>query len=556
MEHDRRWWIAALALLAVLLVPIFIGPYPPMYDYQNHLLEAQIVARWDDRQLGYADNYTLRPRWYLQSNALSTLLLIGLGQMMPIAFAGQLVLGGYLALFVGGLAMLLRRVGNSWLLLLSPVLAYNTGFTSGWLNFVYGAALALHALVVYDRWRESGRRWTLALLALLMLLIYIAHLVAWVLTLLTIAALSGAELLRAQRRTGLLMALNSATPLIAMTRPALATVALLIAPAVWIGFSAVRRLRLSPRAIGLGTLALATGIAVAIKLLKPLRQQVLPAVDHNWWQKIEFPLLTWTLPHQFMPPEAWLVGYNALLLVCLFTIAALLVAGSLARRERASSPWLATLAVFVIAYVALPSQTYDVLVVEPRILLFGTFVGLACVRFPPVGSLLYRMIVGALCGVAVLSVGGFVQYAVSHNRQAKSWEAQLDQLSPARTVLMLRPEEPFPDLPPPFVRAFNRFYTGEFFSTRYTIDHGGFHSRTFTNGPIEPQPRFAIPLYYWPPFSSARFVEEQCAELQTTYDAVLVWGAPEADLRTQLDRCFGPARDEADMTIWKRDPRS
>ena len=78
----HQGWLVILLLVGMLL-PVWMGPYVPLYDYSNHLLEAQIVAHYTDPQFGYANYYEINPGWYLHSNALSTMLLIRLGRLMP-----------------------------------------------------------------------------------------------------------------------------------------------------------------------------------------------------------------------------------------------------------------------------------------------------------------------------------------------------------------------------------------------------------------------------------------------------------------------------------------
>ena len=104
----QRLWLLAILLLIAMLLPIWIGRYFPSYDYPNHLLEAQIVVHYDDPQLSYADNYDINSGWYLRSNALSTLLLIALGQMIVILTAGiDLSVGSMvkLSVLVGAILM-------------------------------------------------------------------------------------------------------------------------------------------------------------------------------------------------------------------------------------------------------------------------------------------------------------------------------------------------------------------------------------------------------------------------------------------------------------------
>jgi hypothetical protein len=99
---------------------------------------------------------------------------------------------------------------------------------------------------------------------------------------------------------------------------------------------------------------------------------------------------------------------------------------------------------------------------------------------------------------------------------------------------------------------FNRFYTGEFFSVTYTLEHGGFASRLFNNGPVRPRTGMPIPAYDWPGFDDTGYVAQQCSALQHAYDAVLFWGQPDAAMAAQLDLCFAPGPRGPDIAIWRR----
>lgn len=550
MQAARSWWLLGGALLLALLVPIWIAAYPPLYDYPNHLLEAQIVARYHDPQLGYAASYTITPDWYLRSNALSTLLLIGLASALPITLAGQIVLSLYLLLFVGGLAWLLRRSGASWpLLLLAPPLAYNSGFTTGWINFSYGMALSLIALAVYLGWQQRARRRDLLLLALLLLLIYIAHIVAWVLLLIVLSTLAAGQPWSRRRFAGLLLALNSALPPLLLTRPLLGLAAALIGPGIWLGLALIRRLHLRALTLALAGTALTLLTAGLIELTEPRWGPLLEGVVPSWEQKAVVPLRTFTLPHQFLPVSPALIGYNLLVLALLLALLVLLAPGVLApgphRQQR-----LTALGVLGVVYVLIPSRTNDVIATEPRVLLFIVAVALLGLRLP--GSGWQRLAAaGGVLALCLLSLGMTTRYAWTYAGQQRAWLTDLDQLAPARRVLMLRADEA--DAPPSrdLWRSFNAFYNGQQFSTVYTLRYGGFISRVFDNGPVRPGAQFPIPLYYWAPFDNARFVAERCAELRAAYDAVLVWGQPGAPLQAALDGCFVAGPRSPDLAIWR-----
>jgi hypothetical protein len=551
MKIRQYGWLLIILLLAAMLLPLWIGPYAPLYDYPNHLLEAQVVAQYTNPQLGYANHYEINPDWYLRSNALSTLLLIGLGQLMPITLAGQLVLSLYMLLFVGGLAFLLQWAGTTWpLLLLAPTLAYNFAFTSGWLNFCYGMALGLYALVLYIRWQEQDQRRYLLGLAFLLLLIYMAHLMVWLLLLMIFTVMATVEAYHWRRHSELLLALNSALPLLLITRPTLALGALLLAPMVWGSVTLLRRLHLSKRTLAFGAIGVAGLTIGAARVAEPLYQAFSPELEYAEFDKITFPLRLFTLPHQFLPPDTLLIIYNLLLLALILALSGLLVWSTWHQSDQNRSRWLVALGLLSLLYLIIPSRTSEIWITEPRILLLIIFIALAAVRLP-IESRLRHAVIFSTLSLCLLSIGGTIRYAQVYDQQARLWRAQMAMLTPARRVLLLRENSSVYIKRPTLLGSFNRFYTGEFFSTVYTLEYGGFASRTFNNGPVRPRQTISIPAYDWPHFRDNHYVAEHCATLRETYDAVLFWGRPDPNLITQLDDCFVAGPDWPNMAIWR-----
>ena len=550
---DGRTWLLVCALLVGMLVPIWIGEYAPLYDYPNHMLEAQIAAHYTDSQFDYADSYEINPNWYLRSNALSTLLMIGLGQVIPITLAGRLVLSFYLALFVSGWTLLARWAGNEWpLMLLAPPVAYNFAFTSGWINFCYGIALGLYVLVVYLRWLAKGQPRDLLYIACLMLLAYMAHLTVWGLWMVGMSAMLAVEKFQVRRHGVLMLAMNSALPLLLATRPGLGAAIVLIGPLIWGGAGLVRRLCINRGVIILGMLA-TTGLMLALtKVVEPFAHTLSPELDFDQFDKLTFPFRLFSLPHQFLPPTSWLITYNLVLLAFILALMALLVRSTLRQSDRNRDRWLAAIALLGFLYVIVPSRTPDIWVTEPRVLLLVVFVALVGARLPVAGSLLRCAVMFCTTSLCLLSLGGTIWYARVYDLQAQKWSAQMSWLAPARDVVTLR-EKTSPYITRPTVQGvFNRFYTGEFFSVTYALEHGGFASRLFNNGPVRPRRAIPIPAYDWPGFDDTNYVAQRCSALQQAYDAVLFWGQPDAEMTVQLDACFTPGPRWQDMAIWRR----
>lgn len=553
MNFRRLEWFLAGLLLAAMLIPVWVGRYAPLYDYPNHLLEAQVVAHYTDPQFGYADSYEINAGWYLRSNALSTLLLVGLGQVMPMALAGHMVLSLYLILFVGGLGLLLRQAGNVWpLLLLAPALAYNVSFTSGWLNFCYGTALGLYALVVFLHWQKKDHAHDLLWLALLILLIYVAHVVVWMLLLVIVSSMMAGEQYRLRRHGVLLLAMNSALPLLLITRPALAAVVGLLGPVTWGSVALVRRLHLKPGVVALVGIGIAGAWVGLAKALESFYQEGWPELTYTDFDKVTFPLRLFALPHQFLPLDPPLIAYNLVLVMLILVLVGLLTWSTNSLPDKNRGPWLLALGVLGLLYFLIPSRTPDIWVTEPRVLLFAVFVALSGVRLPAVGDPLRRAVTLCAVSLCLLSIGGTIWYAQKYDRRARAWSEQMSLLTPARRVLMLREEQSLYQRRPTVLGIFNRFYMGEYFSVTYNLEYGGFASMTFNNGPVRRRPTIPIPYYNWPGFRDTHYVSEHCSALRETYDAVLFWGKPDVNKIAQLDDCFTPGPRWSDMAIWQR----
>ena len=546
-----RFWMLHILLLASMLVPIWISTYPPLYDYTNHLLEAQVVAHYHDPQWHYAEGYVIRPGWYLRSNALATIFLIGLGSLMAMNLAGQLLASLYLMLFWGGMWLFLRETARVWpLFLLTPVLAYNFGFTSGWLNFSLGVAIGLFALVAYLRWQAEQRHRYLALLAILLLLLYMAHLLAWILTILVIASFAAVDTLRLRSYGSLLVAINSALPLLLVTRPKLGIIAILVAPIFWCSAVMIRRLPFMPRYRAQAILAMLVVAVVSIRALKPLIQSLLPDIDYYWFNKIVTPFQLFTLPHQFVPPDPLLTMYNGLLCLLIVLLGGLLMWSTVRLSQLIIPRILAAIAVLSIVYVLIPSATGDIKVVEPRPLLFIVVIALAGVQLPVQGSYTRRLITTCVITLCLLSISGTILYAQLYARQASGWSNQINTLAPLRRVLVLKGIKP-ESYAPALLRTFNVMYGGNHFSTTYTLEHGGFVSSVFMNGPVVRRSGISVPAYYLSDFNALDYIQEQCSHLGTAYGAVLVWGTSNAELNTQVDACLGTGIRLEDMVIWR-----
>jgi hypothetical protein len=548
-ETRLRWLCVALVLLALL--PLWAGRYPPLFDYPAHLLAAKVVTRYADPGAGYAEGYQLNTGWYLRSNALATLLIIGLAQQLPIELAGRLVLSLCLVLFIVGLWRLLRQAGVAWpLLLLGPPLAWNIGFTSGWLNFSLGLALGLHMLASFLAWSDRPRRKVLLLIVLLSGLIAAAHVVAWALWAVVIALLAAFGGLAPRRALALLLALALPLALALALAPALA-LALALSPALaWLAAQLARRLGLSPGALCLAAPSAAMGCYFVASQIQPWLQAFDPELTYVRFARTSFLLRTFSLAQQADPPDLLLHGLNIGLLACLALLALLLAAAALRRPGLAREPWLAALAGLIVIYGLIPSGTGELQIIEPRVLIIAALLGLAFVRLPQ--ALALRRLAGGLAALAcVFWLAGACQATLDYNRRALSWQADLALLGPARRVLAFRSTGSPPERDGWLLNYVNSRYDGSFFSSYRFIEQGGYTTRIFGNGPIWLRDDVPGWVFYRPqPSDAPGHLEEQCRLARSSFDAVLVWGAADAELNAMLGACFGPPTRRGDLTVW------
>jgi len=542
----RRLWV--LALLAATLLPIWVGAYPPLFDYQGHLLEVRVARDFADPRLAYADGFVARPGWMADSNALFTLAAVGLSRFAPVDVAGQLALSLSLAIFLFGLRGLLRQAGTAGALLpLAPLLAYNFTFASGWLNFALATALGLCALRSYEGWAERGGWQGPAFLAVLAVLIYSAHLVVWGLLAVALGVRAAADRLPARRLAALAAAGAATLALTLPTRPALAAI-VLIGPAAWLAARAVGRLRLPAPAVGLAAVELGAVAFLLGLVATPWLRQLDPEIAYRHFPRGTFLLRTFTLAQQLPTPDRLLSAANVILAGLLLALAALLAWGAVRAGDGAIWRRLAPLAAFAALYGAVPSFTGDIAVVEPRIVLWAGLVALAAVRLPE-GGRLRRLIGGLALAAGLLATTAFTAHSLRYQEQAAIWRGALEQLAPARTVLVFPRAVPFrADIP---LRYIESYYDGLYFSARYQQEHGGATTRMFGNGPVYVRPDLEAAEYLWRPAPGYPPLPEACEHTRARFDAALAWGPLEPDLSAALDACLGPGWPAGNLTIWR-----
>jgi hypothetical protein len=181
MPADRiAWWASLALILAMLVLPLFLADVPPLLDYPNHLARMFVLKHLPDDPV-LAQMY--KAKWRILPNVGMDFLVPTLLNLLSLNVAGKIFVMLALILPMLGAVMLHRalfRVQSYWPLS-TALVAYNTIFLLGFLNFLVGIGLALVASAIWYRQRQQGLLTKRILLALIFaLLIFFCHLMAWV----------------------------------------------------------------------------------------------------------------------------------------------------------------------------------------------------------------------------------------------------------------------------------------------------------------------------------------------------------------------------------------
>lgn len=540
-----------IGFVLIGLLPIWSGLFPAIYDYQAHLLEAQIAFDMARGGTAYSAGFVPRPGWMADSNALATLAKVGLLQLVPIDWAGRLVLSLILAIFLSGWQRLLERAGSaSALLPLGLLLAYNFTFTSGWINFSLALALALCALYTYHAWHEQQQVPYLIWLAVLCILIFSAHLVIWGLLAITLGIRAAVDRLQPRRLLALALVGGVVLPLVFLAgRPMLAVI-VLIGPLSWCGAWLLGRLRLPIWLLVGGAPVTAIMLFVAAQQALPLLQTFDPELRFHRFARLTFSLRTFTLAQQMPTPDPLLSALNTLLVMLLGFLGGCLAWAAWRADDGTTWQRLAPLGAIIVLYGAVPSFAADIAVVEPRLVIWGALLALTAIRLPEQGRL-RRGIATLSLTIGLVGIGAFSAHTVRFQPQAEAWRTAMASMRPAESILVL--PRPTPLSAASALRYIESYYDGLYFSARYPLEYGGATTRMFGNGPVYVRPDLELAEYFWRPARGAAPLPEACPHTQKRFGAVLAWGPLEAAQQAELNACFGPGQEQAGLTIWRNE---
>jgi hypothetical protein len=195
----RLWWATLAALCAGLLAPLLIADVPPVLDYPNHLARLALLAAGpDDPVLGRI----FTPHWTIIPDLAIDVIGPPLLHVLPVHVAGRGLLAFVLLLNLAGALALHRALFGrvAWWPLASGLVAYNSGFLLGFLNWQIGCGLAMLAAALWLTWRERRPACSVLGASMVAVALFFCHLMGLAFFL---ALIGGAELSAVRSRRDL-----------------------------------------------------------------------------------------------------------------------------------------------------------------------------------------------------------------------------------------------------------------------------------------------------------------------------------------------------------------
>ena len=210
VQTAARWALLAL-LSAALLAPLLIADVPPVLDYPNHLARFVLLAAGpDDPVLGRV----FTPAWSIIPNLVTDVVAPPLLNLLPAHVAGRCLLASILLLNLAGVIALHRALFGRYSLwpLASGLVAYNSTFLLGFLNWGIASGLALLFAAAWLAWREARPLTTTVMATAASVILFFCHLMGVVFFLVLIGS---AELHAMWTRRDVLVRSASLLPVLA-----------------------------------------------------------------------------------------------------------------------------------------------------------------------------------------------------------------------------------------------------------------------------------------------------------------------------------------------------
>lgn len=167
-------WRSALGLLLLILIaPLLLVDVPPLVDYPNHLARMFVLAHPQDP--GLSRMYVAH--WDLLPNLAIDLLVPALMRVMPVYWAGKLMLASCILLPVTGAIAYSRALFGvrSYWQILAGLAAYNGLLLMGFMNFEFAVGAALWLAAGWVRFRPAFPRSTVIGVAVLAVPLFFFH---------------------------------------------------------------------------------------------------------------------------------------------------------------------------------------------------------------------------------------------------------------------------------------------------------------------------------------------------------------------------------------------
>ncbi|MGH7121414.1 MAG: hypothetical protein ACREFP_20895, partial [Acetobacteraceae bacterium] len=164
--------------LAAAVSPLLRVRVPALVDYPDHLARMWILARHGTIP-ALAANYQIH--WRILPDLAMDLIVPPLSQVMPIDAAGRVFIGLTIVGLIGGTATLHRALHGRWAVwpLWSALFVYNAVLFWGFLNCLFGIAVALFALSGWMATRDWRPAFRIPLFSAAASVLFLLHLFAF-----------------------------------------------------------------------------------------------------------------------------------------------------------------------------------------------------------------------------------------------------------------------------------------------------------------------------------------------------------------------------------------
>ena len=483
------WWGTLAVVAALLLLPLLIVDVPPILDYPNHLARLVLLhAGPDDPVLGPI----FTPHWSIIPNLAIDAIGVPLLTLLPVHVAGRSLLAGILLLNLAGVIALHRALfgRRSYWPLASALMAYNSTFLLGFLNWQVGSGLAMLFAAGWLTWRDRRPVATIAAACLGSVVLFFCHLMGLAFFLLLIG---GAELHAAWKRRDIL-------------------------------------------ARGAALLPVVAG-PIFLSLQTTLRDA--PAGTH--WMSLHNKLVQTASPF-----------INYILPLDLFTVAVVyggivlgIALGWLAVAPRGA----VALVVAAAAYAVLPFDLKSASFLDTRVSIMVGWLAFAVIDPASIRPMAWRLVAAGCAALFVARMGVVADAWTDHRRDLAAFRSVIAEVPPGATVFMTNvPQEEAPaywDAGPRSRRLSNTLRADYHMPALLFIERGAFWPVLFANPaqqPIRLRPKYAALArvsHFMP--SHARLVAEPNSALQSlrAFDFVLMQQAgADPNLAGFVPRCL------------------